>query len=82
VAWANFVYELDPVTLEMVTSAPRQLAQSVTAMAATVDGLLVAHPDGTVVASNGASIDLTPDLDDGDPQTRVVVFVADDSGSR
>ena len=82
VAWANFVYELDPVTLEMVTSAPRQLAQSVTAMAATVDGLLVAHPDGTVVASDGTSIDLTPDVDDAGPQTDVVALLADDAGSR
>ena len=70
------------MTLEMVTSAPRQLAQPVTAMAATVDGLLVAHPDGTVVASDGTSIDLTPDVDDAGPQTDVVALLADDAGSR
>jgi hypothetical protein len=76
VAWANFVYELDPVTLEMVTSAPRQLAQPVTAMAATVDGLLVAHTDGTVVASDGTSIDLTPKLAGADPQFGIVALLA------
>ena len=28
VAWANFVYELDPVTLEMLAPAPQQLART------------------------------------------------------
>ena len=84
VAWDTWVYELDPATLQMVTSAPRQLARPVTAMAATADGVVVAHPDGTITSSDGASIDaVRVDADDDIDQRAAIValFVDDAAGS-
>jgi hypothetical protein len=83
VAWANFVYELDPTTLEMLTSAPRQLADPVTALAVTPDDqlprdLLMAHPDGTITSSGGASIDLTASGGDRDPAAGIAKLLVDD----
>jgi hypothetical protein len=84
VAWANFVYELDPTTLEMLTSAPRQLADPVTALAVAPDGqlpgdLLMAHPDGTITSSGGASIDLT--ASGGDRDRGIVKLLVDDGSA-
>jgi hypothetical protein len=64
-AWADFVYELDPLTLDMLAPAPQQFPHPVTAMAATADGLVTAHADGTIVSSSGMSVDLTADAVSG-----------------
>ncbi|HEX4981678.1 MAG TPA: hypothetical protein VFV63_08270 [Ilumatobacteraceae bacterium] len=61
-----------------MTSSPRQLDRPITALAATTDGLLTAHPDGTLTSSNGTSIDLTPGTADAD--TEVVALFVDDVG--
>ena len=86
VAWGTWVYELDPATLDMVTSSPRQLARPITALAATADGLVIAHPDGTITASDDRSVDVTPaddNIDSADPNAAIVaLFVDDASGSR
>lgn len=78
VAWGNLVYELDPVTLEMLSPAPRQLAGPVTAMAISADGLLTVRADGTIESSNGASIDVTPDTgDEVGADTDIVALLVD-----
>jgi hypothetical protein len=78
VAWGNFVYELDPVTLEMLSSAPRQFAGPVTAMAVSTDGMLTARADGTVESSNGATIDVSPGTsDDFGADTDIVALLVD-----
>jgi hypothetical protein len=80
VAWGNFVYELDPATLEMVASAPRQLARAVTAMAVSDGELLTANADGTIASTGGASIDVTPDNDDDvGADADIVALLVDDA---
>jgi hypothetical protein len=80
VAWGNFVYELDPATLEMVASAPRQLARAVTTMAVSDGELLTANADGTIASTGGASIDVTPDNDDDvGADADIVALLVDDA---
>ncbi len=80
VAWRDLLYELDATTLQLVDSQPHRVAGTVSAMAATNDGLVIAYADGTIELRDGATIDLTPDNDDDDGADIVALFV-DDAGS-
>jgi len=64
----------------MVAFEPRRVAGTVSALAATDDGLVIAYADGTIELGDGATIDVTPGKDDDDATDIVAVFV-DDAGS-
>jgi hypothetical protein len=80
VAWRNLVYELDATTLDMVAFEPRRVAGTVSALAATDDGLVIAYADGTIELGDGVTIDVTPGKDDDEATDIVAVFV-DDAGA-
>jgi hypothetical protein len=79
VAWDNLVYELDATTLELVVFEPRRVAGTVSALAATDDGLVIAYADGTIELRDGMT-DLTPGNDDDDAADIVALFVDDGKG--
>jgi hypothetical protein len=58
VAWGRHVYQLDAATLEPVGAGPYVSERTVSAIAATANGVLLAHPDGTITTSSGAEIRL------------------------
>lgn len=80
VAWGNLLYELDATTLELVGSQPHRVAGTVSALAATNEGLVLAYTDGSIELSNGVTIDVSPGNDGNDSAAIVDVFV-DDAGS-
>jgi hypothetical protein len=79
VAWDNLVYELDATTLELVVFEPRRAAGTVSALAASDDGLVIAYADGTIELRDGMT-DLTPGNDDDDAADIVALFVDDGKG--
>jgi len=79
VAWDDLLYELDATTLEMVSFEPHRVGGTVSALAATDDGLLIAFADGTLELRDGVTIDVTPGADDDDAADIVALFV-DDAG--
>jgi len=80
VAWRNLLYELDATTLEMVAFEPHRVAGTVSALAATNDGLVLAYTDGTIELGDGVTVDVSPGNDGNDAAAIVAVFV-DDAGS-
>ena len=81
VAWANFVYELDPLTLEMLAPAPQQLTRPVTALAATEDGVLIASVEGTITWTDGTALKVMPDGDAIETNAEIVALFVDEAGT-
>jgi hypothetical protein len=78
-AWANFVYELDAVTLEMLAPAPLQLPRPVTALAATDDGVLIASVEGTITLTDGTALKVMADGDAIETNAEIVALFVDDA---